>query len=313
MKLSTLFSSIANETAQNTQNAVARAVYTSMLGSLVNELVNEYHNGDRSAKAQIIDDTEEKLKGLQSLELLEQLEILEQEAEAQAKGEIGSYNGYEPLTDVRMDRYQKFQTLKVMEVWAKKTAQIGNRFERPMTLADWLKFILGASSSNHQAREQLMDVVSAEFKINREDVKLLSDANIANERKRIDAAVKHIITEFASLGRQYPRVGDFDDLDIAFPDVNTGQESDVEIYQAYILMVKIINKMCVTIDKTVNNAVRFTNINMLTDARLLKGDIHHLVTLFQQAEADADDLLNQRQDFDIPMIDSRTLQRILGQ
>lgn len=312
MKLSALFSAIANQTAQNTQNTVARAVYTSMLGSLVNELVNEYHNGDRSAKTQVIDTTEEKLKGLQSLELLEQLEIAEQEAEAQANGEIGSYNGYEPLTDVRMQLHQKYQVLKVMEVWAKKTAQIGNRFERPMTLADWLKFILGASASNHQAREQLMDAIASEFKINREDVKLLSDANIANERKRIDSAVPYIIREFASLNRQYPRVGDFDDLDIAFPDVNTGQESDVEIYQAYLLMVKVINKMCTSIDKTVNNAVRFTNINMLTDARLLKGDMHHLVTLFQQAEADADDLLNQRQDFDIPMIDSRALQRILG-
>lgn len=310
MKLSTLFSAIANQTAQNTQNAVARAVYTSMLGSLVNELVNEYHNGDRSAKTQVVNDTEEKLKGLQSLELLEQLEILEQQANAEGEGSL--YNGYEPLTDVRMNMHQKYQLLKVAEVWAKKTAQIGNRFERPMSLADWLKFILGASSSNHQAREQLMDAISAEFKINREDVKLLSDANIANERKRIDVAVKHIITEFAALSRQYPRVGDFDDLDLAFPNVNTGQESDVELYQSYILMVKIINKMCTSIDKTVNNAVRFTNINMLTDARLLKGDMQYLVTLFQQAEADADDLLNQRQDFDIPMIDSRALQRILG-
>lgn len=310
MKLSQLFSAIANQTAQNTQNAVARAVYTSMLGSLVNELVNEYHNGDRSAKTQIVSDTEEKLKGLQSLELLEQLEILEQEANAAGEGSL--YNGYEPLTDVRMNMHQKYQLLKVAEVWAKKTAQIGNRFERPMTLADWLKFILGASSSNHQAREQLMDVIAAEFKINREDVKLLSDANIANERKRIDVAVKHIITEFASLGRQYPRVGDFDDLNIAFPNTDAGPESDVELYQAYLLMVKVINKMCTTIDKTVNNAVRFTNINMLTDARLLKGDMQYLVTLFQQAEADADDLLNQRQDFDIPMIDSRALQRILG-
>lgn len=310
MKLSALFSAIANQTAQNTQNAVARAVYTSMLGSLVNELVNEYHNGDRTAKAQVVNDTEEKLKGLQSLELLEQLEILEQQANAEVEGSL--YNGYEPLTDVRMNMHQKYQLLKVAEVWAKKTAQIGNRFERPMTLADWLKFILGASSSNHQAREQLMDAIASEFKINRDDVKLLSDANIANERKRIDVAVKHIISEFASLGRQYPRVGDFDDLNIAFPDTNAGPESDVELYQSYILMVKIINKMCSTIDKTVNNAVRFTNINMLTDARLLKGDIQYLVTLFQQVEADADDLLNQRQDFDIPMIDSRALQRILG-
>lgn len=310
MKLSTLFSAIANQTAQNTQNAVARAVYTSMLGSLVNELVNEYHNGDRSAKTQVVNDTEEKLKGLQSLELLEQLEILEQQANAEVEGSL--YNGYEPLTDVRMNMHQKYQLLKVAEVWAKKTAQIGNRFERPMTLADWLKFILGASSSNHQAREQLMDAIASEFKINRDDVKLLSDANIANERKRIDVAVKHIISEFASLGRQYPRVGDFDDLNIAFPDTDAGPESDVEIYQAYILMVKIINKMCTNIDKTVNNAVRFTNINMLTDARLLKGDMQYLVTLFQQVEADADDLLNQRQDFDIPMIDSRALQRILG-
>jgi hypothetical protein len=283
-----------------------------MLGSLVNELVNEYHNGDRSAKAQVVDTTEEKLKGLQSLELLEQLEAFEQEAEAQAKGEGSLYNGYEPLTDVRMQMHQKYQLLKVVEVWAKKTAQIGNRFERPMSLADWLKFILGASASNHQAREQLMDAIASEFKINREDVKLLSDANIANERKRIDSAVKYIITEFASLARQYPRVGDFDDLDSAFPNVNTGQESDVELYQAYLLMVKVINKMCTNIDKTVNNAVRFTNINMLTDARLLKGDMQYLVTLFQQAEADADDLLNQRQEFDIPMIDSRALQRILG-
>lgn len=310
MKLSALFSAIANQTAQNTQNAVARAVYTSMLGSLVNELVNEYHNGDRSAKTQVVNDTEEKLKGLQSLELLEQLEILEQQANAEVEGSL--YNGYEPLTDVRMNMHQKYQLLKVAEVWAKKTAQIGNRFERPMTLADWLKFILGASSSNHQAREQLMDAIASEFKINRDDVKLLSDANIANERKRIDVAVKHIISEFASLGRQYPRVGDFDDLNIAFPDTDAGPESDVEIYQAYILMVKIINKMCTNIDKTVNNAVRFTNINMLTDARLLKGDMQYLVTLFQQVEADADDLLNQRQDFDIPMIDSRALQRILG-
>lgn len=310
MKLSQLFSAIANQTAQNTQNAVARAVYTSMLGSLVNELVNEYHNGDRSAKTQIVNDTEEKLKGLQSLELLEQLEILEQQANAEGEGSL--YNGYEPLTDVRMNMHQKYQLLKVAEVWAKKTAQIGNRFERPMSLADWLKFILGASSSNHQAREQLMDAIASEFKINRDDVKLLSDANIANERKRIDVAVRHIISEFASLGRQYPRVGDFDDLNIAFPDTNAGPESDVEIYQAYILMVKIINKMCVSIDKTVNNAVRFTNINMLTDARLLKGDMQYLVTLFQQVEADADDLLNQRQDFDIPMVDSRALQRILG-
>ena len=308
MKLSSLFSAIANQTAQNTQNAVARAVYTSMLGSLVNELVNEYHNGDTSGKAKVVNDTEEKLKGLQSLELLEQLEALEAEAE----GEGPLYNGYEPLTDVRMNLHQKYQLLKVVEVWAKKTAQVGNRFERPMTLADWLKFILGASASNHQAREQLMDAISAEFKINRDDVKLLSDANIANERKRIDVAIKYIITEFASLGRQYPRIGDFDDLDVAFPNVNTGQESDVEMYQAYLLMVKVINKMCSTIDKTVNNAVRFTNINMLTDARLLKGDMQYLVTLFQQAEADADDLLNQRQDFDIPMIDSRALQRILG-
>ena len=310
MKLSQLFSAIANQTAQNTQNAVARAVYTSMLGSLVNELVNEYHNGDQSAKTQVVNDTEEKLKGLQSLELLEQLEILEQQANAEGEGSL--YNGYEPLTDVRMNMHQKYQLLKVAEVWAKKTAQIGNRFERPMTLADWLKFILGASSSNHQAREQLMDAISAEFKINREDVKLLSDANIANERKRIDVAVKHIITEFGALGRQYPRVGDFDDLNIAFPNTDAGPESDVELYQAYLLMVKVINKMCVSIDKTVNNAVRFTNINMLTDARLLKGDMQYLVTLFQQAEADADDLLNQRQDFDIPMIDSRAVQRILG-
>ena len=69
-------------------------------------------------------------------------------------------------------------------------------------------------------------------------------------------------------------------------------------------MVKIINKMCTTIDKTVNNALKFTNLSMLTDARLMKGDMAAALQLVLEAENDADEILSAMMDFNLPMIES---------
>ena len=304
MKLSTLFASIDSNTARNSANVCFRSVHTSLLGSIVNQLVRDFHQ-DNIVKPR--DETDEKLAGLKSLELIAELEAKEQAIDMET---IGSPYGAPINTTLTLD--QKFCIMKVVETSAKRTASVGNRFERPMDLGAWLRFILGASSSNSAAREALTAAISDEFGVAKEDVTMLANAAVANERKRIDQAVPHIINEFKRLDRMYPRVGDYDDLDnLVFPDSadRQGAECDAERYWTYVFSVKLVNKMCTGIDKTVNNALKFTNLNMLTDARLMKGDIKFLITLFQQAEADAGDILDMLGEFDVPMVDSRAIER----
>ena len=304
MKLSQLFSAIDSNTARNTANTAFRSVHTSLLGSIVNQLVREYHQ-DHLVKPR--NETDEKLAGLKSLELIAELEAKEQQLDSNETG-----SPYSTPVNTTLTIEQKFCIMRVVETSAKRTAAVGNRFERPMDLGSWLRFILGASASNSAAREALAAAISDEFGVAKEDVTMLANAAVANERKRIDQAVPHIINEFKRLGRMYPRVGDYDDLDTqVFPESadRAGEESDAERYWTYVFATKIVNKMCTGIDKTVNNALKFTNLNMLTDARLLKGDIKFLITLFQSAEADAGDILDMLGEFDIPMVDSRALER----
>lgn len=306
MKLSELFTAIDASCAQTTANTSFRSVHTSLLGSIVNELVRDFHQDEKPAART---ETEEKLNGLKSLELIAELEAKEQEIDS---AELGS--PYAAPIETRLSLEQKYCIMKVVETSAKRTAAVGNRFERPMELGAWLRFILGASPANTAAREALTAAISDEFGIAREDVSMLANAAVANERKRIDQAVPHIINEFKRLDRMYPRVGDYNDLDaVVFPDSadRQGEECDAEKYWAYIFATKIVNKVCTSIDKTVNNALKFTNLNMLTDARLLKGDVKELVSLFQQAEADAGDVLDLLGQFDVPMVDSRMLERHL--
>ena len=138
MKLSTLFASFDAKFQRNTANTAFRAVHTSMLGSIVNQLVNEFHQ-DNLVKPR--NETDEKLAGLKSLELIAELEAKEQEIDMSA---IGSPYGA-PI-NIKLEIEQKFCILKVAEVAAKRTAAVGNRFERPMDLGSWLRFILGASA-----------------------------------------------------------------------------------------------------------------------------------------------------------------------
>lgn len=304
MKLSTLFASIDSNTARNSANVCFRSVHTSLLGSIVNQLVRDFHQ-DNIVKPR--DETDEKLAGLKSLELIAELEAKEQQIDPESTG-----SPYSNPINTTLSLEQKFCIMRVVETSAKRTAAVGNRFERPMDLGAWLRFILGASASNSAAREALAAAISDEFGVAREDVTMLANAAVANERKRIDQAVPHIINEFKRLDRMYPRVGDYDDLDnLVFPESTdrAGEESDAERYWAYVFATKIVNKMCTGIDKTVNNALKFTNLNMLTDARLMKGDIKFLITLFQSAEADAGDILDLLGEYDVPMVDSRAIER----
>ena len=68
--------------------------------------------------------------------------------------------------------------------------------------------------------------------------------------------------------------------------------------------VKVFNKAGSSIDKTVNNALKFTNLSMLTDARLMKGDMAALLRIVLEAENDADEILSAMMDMNLPMIDS---------
>ena len=299
MKISQLFASFDAKFQRNTANTAFRSVHTSMLGSIVNQLVNEFH---QSGTLQPRNETDEKLQGLKSLELIAELEAKEQELDMSS---IGSPYGA-PI-DIKLQLEQKFCILKVAEVAAKRTAAVGNRFERPMDLASWLRFVLGASTSNAAVRDQLTAAIVGDFGFEAELVKQLSSAVVANERRRIDQAVPHIIAEFKRLDRMYPRIGDFDDLDTqVFPDSTDrqGQESDTELYWAYAFSVKVFNKVGGSIDKTVNNALKFTNLSMLTDARLMKGDMAAALQLVLEAENDADEILSAMMDFNLPMIDS---------
>lgn len=156
-------------------------------------------------------------------------------------------------------------------------------------------------------RDQLTAAIVGDFGFEAELVNQLSNAVVANERRRIDQAVPHIIAEFKRLDRMYPRIGDFDDLDnVVFPDSadRQGQECDAELYWAYAFAVKVFNKVGGSIDKTVNNALKFTNLSMLTDARLMKGDMATALQIVLDAEADADEILSAMMDFNLPMIES---------
>lgn len=299
MKISQLFASFDSQLQRNTANTAFRSVHTSMLGSIVNQLVNEFHQ-DSVLKPR--DATDEKLAGLKSLELIAELEAKEQSIDLSETG-----SPYGAPIDIKLNMDQKFCILKVAEVAAKRTAAVGNRFERPMDLGAWLRFILGASASNAAVRDQLTAAIVGDFGFEAELVSQLSNAVVANERKRIDAAVPHIIGEFKRLERAYPRIGDFDDLDnVVFPDAadRQGQECDAELYWAYAFAVKVFNKAGSSIDKTVNNALKFTNLSMLTDARLMKGDMAALLRIVLEAENDADEVLSAMMDMNLPMIDS---------
>lgn len=304
MKLSQLFAAIDASAAQNTANIAFRSVHTSLLGSLVNQLVRDFHQADKPA---LTNEADIKLEGLKSLELISALEAESQEIDMSTTG-----SPYGDSINTKLSLGQRYCIMKVVETSAKRTASVGNRWERPMELGAWLRFILSSSPSNSQARDQLAQAISDEFGVAKADVQMLSNASIANERARIDAAVPFIINEFKRLDRMYPRIGDYHDLDSeVFPDSadREGEECDAEKYWTYVFAVKILNKMCASVDKTVSNALKFTNLNMLTDARLLKGDIKFIVTLFQQAENDAGDILDMLGQFDVPMVDSRSLER----
>ena len=128
MKLSALFASIDSNAARNSANVCFRSVHTSLLGSIVNQLVRDFHQ-DNLVKPR--DETDEKLAGLKSLELIAELEAKEKAVDMETTG-----SPYSNPINTTLTLDQKFCIMKVVETSAKRTAAVGNRFERPMERLD---------------------------------------------------------------------------------------------------------------------------------------------------------------------------------
>lgn len=240
------------------QNLAARTVSTSALASWTNRTTNEVIGESvKQNDAQILQQA--ALQGCESIKLIEALEA-EEGAMVQAV----------PLATLPTEK--AFVIHNIAFSLAKDTGQPGNRYEQPMTLAQWLKFLItNTQRDNAAALEQFAEVSGHNIK----DIQFMDAQSRKMELERLDKAIPALIDQYKIDLVQLANSGDV----------------ELDVFNYFKLLLKIQLKLEKEAMAATNRALRFTNLAFLEDAREYKADAQALQDVITQFETEHEEEL----------------------
>ena len=241
------------------QNLAFRTISTSALASWTNRTINEVIGESvRQNDATILENA--RLAGCESLKLIQELEA----------SENVEMTNEAPLATLSTDK--AFVIHQLAFAAARETATPGNRYEQPMTLAQWLKFLIqNTQRDNSAALVEFAEVSGHDIKT----IEYMDQQTRKMELERLDKAIPALIDQFKI------------DTEL-LKDV---KDVDLDIFNYFKLMLKIQLKLQKESMNATNRALRFTNLQFLEDAREYKQDAEAMQVLIDQFQRDYEEEL----------------------
>ena len=241
------------------RNLAFRTVSTSTLASWTNRTISEVIGESvRQNDAQILQSA--ALAGCESLKLIQELEASESLEIINAT----------PLATLPSDK--SFIIHQLTFAGARETAAPGNRYEQPMTLAQWLKFLIqNTQRDNSAALVEFAEVSGHDIKT----IEYMDQQTRKLELERLDKAIPALIDQFK--------------IDTEL--LKEAKDVDLDIFNYFKLMLKIQLKLQKESMNATNRALRFTNLQFLEDAREYKQDAEAMQVLIDQFQRDYEEEL----------------------
>lgn len=241
------------------QNLAFRTISTSALASWTNRTTNEVIGESvRKNDAAILENA--RLAGCENLKLITELEEQENSGQDMAV----------PLATLPTEK--AFVIHRVASALAKETATIGNRYEQPMTLAQWLKFLIqNTQRDNAAALAEFAEVSGHDI----QTVSMMDQQMKKMELERLDRAIPSLIQQYQI------------DSELLKGD----EDVDLDIFNYFKLLLKMLLKLEKEAMAATNRAIRFTNLQFLDDARQYKQDAAALQVVIDQFQLDYEEEL----------------------
>ena len=241
------------------QNLAFRTISTSALASWTNRTINEVIGESvRQNDATILENA--RLAGCESLKLIQELEA----------SENVEMTNEAPLATLSTDK--AFVIHQLAFAAARETATPGNRYEQPMTLAQWLKFLIqNTQRDNSAALVEFAEVSGHDIKT----IEYMDQQTRKMELERLDKAIPALIDQFKI------------DTEL-LKDV---KDVELDIFNYFKLMLKIQIKLQKESMNATNRALRFTNLQFLEDAREYKQDADAMQVLIDQFQLEYEEEL----------------------
>ena len=210
------------------QNLAFRTISTSALASWTNRTTNEVIGESvRQNNAAILENA--RLAGCESLKLIAELEEQENDGQEMAV----------PLATLATDK--AFVIHRVASALAKETAAMGNRYEQPMTLAQWLKFLVqNTQRDNAVALAEFAEVSGHDI----QTVTMMDQQMKKMELERLDRAIPSLIQQYQ--------------IDSEL--LKSSEDVDLDIFTYFKLLLKMLLKLEKAAMAAHTRAPRSTNL-----------------------------------------------------
>lgn len=240
------------------QNLSFRTISTGALASWTNRTINEVIGESVRMNNTAVLQTA-ALQGCTSLKLIEELE----KAEAFEVKVV-------PLATLQTDKAMGLH-LKASAL-AKETGAIGNRYEQPMTMAQWLKYlVVNTQKDNAAGLIEFAEVSGHDLK----DIQYMDSQARKMELERLDKAIPALIDQYK----------------IDAVQLKDAEDVSLDIFNYFKLMLKVHIKLQKESMAATNRALRFTNLAFLEDARAFKADAEVLGAVIAQFETEHEEQL----------------------
>lgn len=245
---------------QKSQNLAFRTISTSALASWTNRTTNEVIGESvRQNDAAILESA--RLAGCENLKLIAELEEQENAGQDMAV----------PLATLSTDK--AFVIHQVAATLAKESAAVGNRFEQPMSLAQWLKFLVqNTQRDNAAALSEFAEVSGHDI----QTLAMMDQQMKKMELERLDRAIPALIQQYQIDGGLLKGTDDV----------------TLDIFNYFKLLLKVQMKLEKEAMGATNRAIRFTNLQFLEDARQYKQDAAALQVVIDQFQLDYEEELS---------------------
>ena len=175
-----------------------------------------------------------------------------------------------PLATLATDK--AFVIHRVAAALAKETAAVGNRYEQPMSLAQWLKFLVqNTQRDNAAALAEFAEVSGHDI----QTVSMMDQQMKKMELERLDRAIPALIQQYQ--------------IDSEL--LKGNEDVDLDIFNYFKLLLKVQLKLEKEAMGATNRAIRFTNLQFLDDARQYKQDAAALQIVIDQFQLDYEEEL----------------------
>lgn len=242
------------------QNLACRTISTSALASWTNRTTNEVIGESvRQNDAAILENA--RLAGCENLKLIAELEEQENAGQDMAV----------PLATLPTDK--AFVIHHVAAALAKESAAVGNRFEQPMSLAQWLKFLVqNTQRDNAAALSEFAEVSGHDI----QTLAMMDQQMKKMELERLDRAIPALIQQYQ--------------IDAEL--LKGTEDVELDIFNYFKLLLKVQLKLEKEAMGATNRAIRFTNLQFLDDARQYKQDAAALQVVIDQFQLDYEEELS---------------------